>query len=408
MDFDIQRKLLDDYIPALFPGVDMKEEVYQKNQSDFAVYARGQSEIRIKSINDKAVLLHRAQHFTSQEKKLVNDLVAIAYEYSELPKHTQYYLNANSLTRAVARSLANNNSDLETHISLMLDTLEEWSAQTYEGSRIATSFGIDTHRKTISDDFNELSTLDLAKVLTNGYDTLMEFSSMGKLIKYEALKTNYQCWSAPFRYGQFCKYTRNKSKYAFVLNRNGEILIFSNGELVYAKRRGAWRLFSHESVIKQMAFSSKSFEEDVRKAIYETMLDVSFARSGGCIGYVQKSMYDELMKDKVIRETEMITDGNSFKAGILRDAASKKPFKDLDRRLRQELVAIDGATIINHEGKTIAVGAILTMPQDEEADEGGARLRAAKCLRKYGMSSKISADGEIRVFGKKDKEFKFA
>jgi hypothetical protein len=37
---------------------------------------------------------------------------------------------------------------------------------------------------------------------------------------------------------------------------------------------------------------------------------------------------------------------------------------------------------------------------------GGARLAAAKSLRKYGFSIKISADGEIRVFGKAT-EFRF-
>jgi hypothetical protein len=49
----------------------------------------------------------------------------------------------------------------------------------------------------------------------------------------------------------------------------------------------------------------------------------------------------------------------SPKARLIRRIVGNSKFQQLDRRLRQELLAIDGATIIDHEGVVLAVGAIL-------------------------------------------------
>jgi DNA integrity scanning protein DisA with diadenylate cyclase activity len=72
------------------------------------------------------------------------------------------------------------------------------------------------------------------------------------------------------------------------------------------------------------------------------------------------------------------------------------------------MIGIDGATIVDYEGKILAVGAILNISQEETLSAGGgARLAAAKVLSEYGYSLKISEDGEIRAFGKSDKKFQF-
>jgi len=72
-----------------------------------------------------------------------------------------------------------------------------------------------------------------------------------------------------------------------------------------------------------------------------------------------------------------------------------KPFQNLDRRLRQELVAIDGATLIDYQGKVLAVGAILQIPG---GSAGGGRLAAAKALSSLGVGIKVSQDGGILGF----------
>jgi hypothetical protein len=70
-------------------------------------------------------------------------------------------------------------------------------------------------------------------------------------------------------------------------------------------------------------------------------------------------------------------------------------FQELDRRFRQELLAIDGATLIGHDGTVLAVGAILKI---EGGSTGGGRLAAAQTLSQYGLGIKVSQDGPIQGF----------
>ena len=84
-----------------------------------------------------------------------------------------------------------------------------------------------------------------------------------------------------------------------------------------------------------------------------------------------------------------------FKVMALRKIIAGKPFHMLNRRLRQEIVSMDGATIVDADGTIIATGAILKI---EAGSEGGGRLAAAMTLAKYGISIKISQDGTILGF----------
>ena len=83
------------------------------------------------------------------------------------------------------------------------------------------------------------------------------------------------------------------------------------------------------------------------------------------------------------------------KAQCLRKIINGRPFHELSRKLRLELISMDGAVVIDSEGTIIAVGAILKI---EAGSEGGGRLAAATTLSKYGTAIKISQDGIIKAF----------
>jgi hypothetical protein len=80
---------------------------------------------------------------------------------------------------------------------------------------------------------------------------------------------------------------------------------------------------------------------------------------------------------------------------LLQRAIDGRPFHALDRRLRQEILAIDGATILDHTGQLLAAGAILKVPG---GSSGGGRRAAAVALAAYGVGIKVSADGGIEGF----------
>lgn len=87
----------------------------------------------------------------------------------------------------------------------------------------------------------------------------------------------------------------------------------------------------------------------------------------------------------------------SAKARVLTELLSDKQrqFKDLPRRLRQAMAAIDGVLVLDHRGKVLAVVAIVTVDSGRDA---GARKAAATAVAKLGFGVKISADGEVIGF----------
>ena len=80
---------------------------------------------------------------------------------------------------------------------------------------------------------------------------------------------------------------------------------------------------------------------------------------------------------------------------MMKKLTGGKVFQKLDRKLRGELIAMDGACILNHAGEVYSFGAII---QNDSGSTGGGRGAAAKKLSTYGMAVKISTDGYIELY----------
>ena len=216
---------MDTHIAGLFPGASVSTGQGNDKQRKHAVFSEGQTQIRVKEIDGESFFITRAQPFTNQELKIIHDIIQISDEYFGLNTDTQIYLNSNSLSRMVAKSLVTENSDskFETFLSLIVNTLETWSAQTYEGIRISTSFGVESSSIESENNYDSFVKEDFARVLSNGYDTIVEFSKHGAFLGHIGLNDTSDSDSAPYRYSSFAAYTYGNDKYAFILNRNGKI-----------------------------------------------------------------------------------------------------------------------------------------------------------------------------------------
>ena len=253
-----------------------------------------------------------------------------------------------------------------------------------------------------------------------------------KKTRYEAIKeatdgvnpyTNDAC---PFGYTEISKYC-NDSKIGVVLDDGGDLLIFKNHELVFAKRKGVWVSYCHDEIIQLLSNRTSHTMKEIRKAIYLTALDCSFSNTGGCIVYINKDKSQSALNyvdiNDVISEShyymkkeqplveasrhspnEPIQD-YTFEEFMAREACTKsntlktiingKKFHELSRKFREEMVAMDGATIVDYDGTIIAAGAIVKI---EAGSSGGGRLAATKTLAKYGVAIKISMDGMMQCY----------
>ena len=99
---------------------------------------------------------------------------------------------------------------------------------------------------------------------------------------------------------------------------------------------------------------------------------------------VKDLTFDEFLKQK---ENE--------KACVLNKVIGNRKFFQLYRKLRQEIVAIDGATVVDYNGDLVAVGAIIKI---DAGSKGGGRIAAARTLSNYGIAIEISSDSSIKGF----------
>jgi len=294
--------------------------------------------------------------------------------------------------RVIARVLSKNTNSRNTILKI-IDTLSQWSERRYEGSPIVASIGFDSSSLASGINFQDICCEQFISVISNGLDTLLVLDYGGNISSYQSLEYSNKSIFSPCRYSSIANWTTFEN-IAIVLNTVGEILIFQNKQLVFAKRSGRWHFLTHRSSIKQIGEMCMPI---VKKSVYETCLDVSFSRTGGCIGIVSKANIKN-WKNVATSKKDYI-EGKGNKSLFYKKIISDTKFQNLDRRLRKEILATDGAVLIGHDGTLLAIGAILCIKGGSE--EGG-RLAAAKALSDYGIGIKISQDGSIRGYHKSD------
>lgn len=300
---------------------------------------------------------------------------------------------SNLMARVVSKSL---DEEKEKLIGGILEIFQSWAEQTYEGQHIAATVCIDPQAPSGKVKLIDAYKEDFSKVLSNGSDTIIICHSNGTISSYLPMTyDNDFDIIAPLRFIPLAKYCTGE-RIGISLNRNGEILLFKNQQLVYAKRRGSWRYFDHEIIIRQMAAKqTNAWSYKLRKAVYLSALDVSFGRCGGCIGYARKKAIVH-GQGKPVQTPDVMKNGASIKSQTLRQLlGGKTNFGQLSRSFRQELLGIDGATVLAHNGDVIAAGAILAVAG---GSQGGGRSLAAKTLGIHGVGIKISNDGCIQAY----------
>ncbi|MDN5515514.1 MAG: hypothetical protein L0G82_09780 [Pseudomonas sp.] len=339
------------------------------------------------------IVLYRQPGFTPEELALTRDFVEelVAIHEAATPDY-RAELFTFLPTRAIARHLGGIDA-----VSLILRQFEAWSARTYEGGAITSSIGVDPNADGRGNNLSEIFDHDFSAVISNGFDTLLVVTPDARVSGSGQLTANQLGLDyVPYRLNAIADWA-NGERIALVLNRLGEQLIFRNRRLVFAKRRGEWQFYAHEMYLRQMQPPQNRL---LREAIYQSCLDISFARSGGCIIVVRSGSLDEARE--ILSEPDRLSGQNpSIKARTIRAMVNGR-FQTLDRRLRQELLSLDGAMVLDHLGNIVAAGAIISVPA---GSEGGGRTAAAKKGSSLGLGIKISEDGAISVYREERRVF---
>lgn len=386
--------------------------------------------VKFKKADNYRLVIKRVQPFKSFEISLIRSIIEEMSAIYHSTLGANYFKDLENLViqKAVCKALS---STANKTINEILNQMESWSQRTYEGNK--TSFGFIISNKKVNSNTNpnlhisQFIKRDFSALLSDGTNTCLEISSNGFLLNYLTVPKNIdQELYVPYdqiRIASLCKGNR----VGISLLMNGDILLFRDKTLLFAKRNGNWVCFSHEEIISKLADRSGDYTQEVRKAIYLTALDTSFARTGGCIVHLNKEDYFNVLKhinicdvlnatcyeyklqenistsffidaseeENTVSFEDFLTEDKMIKCANLIKIIAGRKFYELDRKLRLELMGIDGATVVDAEGNILTVGAIIKI---EAGSTGGGRLAAAKTLSKYGMSIKISNDGRMEGF----------
>ena len=345
-------------------------------------------------------ILKRHEHFTQYEQELLSSVIS---QICSL-QITADRLNHSTLSGIVERAIANQIS--KEHADIIIQTLQiyaQWAAETYEGRRIAHTVGLYCNCEVGSrHKFYKLRNSSALKSLGATPDTLLSLDQYGTIIGLETIsakQNNYRKNKdvlSPIYMADIALWTNSRSKIAFRLSANGEILIFKDKQLAYAKRRSYWRSFPHKTLIDQhFSDHHSNVQQQSKRAVYLTALDLAFSGKGGCLGVLQTgdplSDAHALVNESLLFSSDNPTDNVQFLSEIVGD----DKFHDIPRRMRLSICSLDGAVILDSYGTVLALGAILRTSGN--SFHGGGRSAAAQMLAQYGMGIKVSDDGFIEV-----------
>lgn len=206
----------------------------------------------------------------------------------------------------------NNAAVLHTIISRMI----EWSSKTYEGKNVPFGIVID-FKKTApveAADYLHFLENDSSAVFTDGIFTGILLDKHGKVLSFLTRNTNSpqvnpeQEIFVPYQFEDIARHCVDETIGIIVLT-NGEILLIKNREVSFAKRGRRWISFSNSRIYtvlrKYFLLGGYKDEKLIRRniqAIYCTLLDVSFAHTGGCLALVLPDKTNEIndaIKDRI-------------------------------------------------------------------------------------------------------------
>lgn len=434
-------KYVQELVLPLFTGSYIAgEDVSSNRDNEVAQGASGTMLVKPHKEDEYRLIIKRSQPFKNADIELMRAIIFELDQINDYGIEDRTYINrlqALAMEKAICKSLTEVSSD--TLLGVIAE-LDRYARKTYEGKSIKFGLIINEYNncqnKTPNLHYSNLFKKDFFSVLSNGIQSCIEVDKEGYILGHILLeKLRFVPTITPYEYNGIAKYCNDK-RVGVVLLEGGEILLFKNHELMYSKKRGVWGSYCHDEIIQLLSNRTTHTIKEIRKQIYFTSLDCSFAGTGGCLAYLNKDeienalthidindimdeKYFEIKKQQLLEESrklynigkpipiaedatyeQFITEKKICKSACLKECIQDKKFHELNRKFREEIVGVDGATIIDHDGTIVAVGAII---QIEAGSSGGGRLAATKTLAKYGVAIKVSADGIMQAFIKDKK-----
>lgn len=295
-------------------------------------------------------------------------------------------------------------TDIQKRLSLtedpvaVLHFLRSLAHDTYENQRL--SYGIiftSSDRGQLG--FSSSLESKRTKALTDGFSTALVLDRYLRIEGITSLTTpaNEAMTFArrPWWCSALAEESSRRNGVGVALMRSGQIIVVHGGRLQYSLRAGRWQVWNHAEILSQLSslWTGKGGSKNIYRVfsyLYHLALDLSFRRKGGLL--VVLASKDRLRK-LVLSATDLVGAARRGSTEVAIDnLVSNKDIASIDRRIVAELASLDGALVVDRNGKILAYGA---MTSSASSGHQGARTRAAVSSSRYGVAIKISSDGDI-------------
>lgn len=204
----------------------------------------------------------------------------------------------------------------------------------------------------------------------------------------------------PSAYRQHAAATIGTRDACIVLSPSHEIKVFAEGAFVFAFRNAEWHLLDIEAKYAQWLQAVGS--RPIAEKLFQCALDMADARQGALLVVLRDADAGRGLVAPVDRLDRPAPDRDG--EGLRRPLhylLRGRTLDDLDDSVLMALASLDGAMVVDTQGRLIAAGAILLHPHGESGDawvSEGARTTAAQAAGRLGPVLKVSTDGMITCY----------
>ncbi len=396
------RSIIESYIMPLLPGSTLAgPEKGANTAQDLVTFDTG-NRLRIAVPNSGGThfILKRFAPFTDEERDLllrIAENMHADFRHRTVPCHLML---CDAVERAIASAILP--SDAATAYGV-IQVYNQWAAETCEGRRVPHTVGLcPAQGKTGSETFLTLQKSGHLKKLGSGDDILLTLGNGGTLLGVENIPSKLTTYRnneetlAPVTMHGTALWAGSGGRVALRLTEDGEILVFKNKMLMFAKRRSHWRSFPHKRLLDLLlSGNGNSEEERNRLALYRTLLDLAFSRYGGCIGVLREGAEQRNVFDLVAPEALFSFVNPPQMTAMFKTVVNSRKFYEIPRKVRVNLCAVDGALLMDSVGTILAAGTIV---KTDGSPGAGGRTAAALSMARYGYGVKVSDDGYVEMY----------
>lgn len=206
-------------------------------------------------------------------------------------------------------------------------------------------------------------------------------------------------------YQAHARATLEQGSVCVVLSPSRDIKVFAEGTEVFSFHSAAWHLLDLKAKYELWADALSNAPLALR--LFQISLDLADARDGALFA---------VLRDPEEAVPRLVAPADRLDLPVHPEAAGSGPVSrreilhllegrtatDLDPSVLSTLASLDGAIVVDRDGRLLAAGAILQHPPSEESEERGfiegARTTAAMAASKFGPVLKVSEDGEITFY----------